>query len=422
MNFSVKLAIEGKPLYNWIQKRSKGESAMDFAGLKNFMDRLTSWRIPGSDAVVYLNNREVFRYQSGFADLESGKRMDGTQLFNIYSCSKVTTVTAAMQLYEQGRFLLTDPLCEYLPEYRVMSVRGKDGALSRAENQITLRHLFTMTAGLSYDCDTPAIRKARELTGGAMNTVAVARCLAEDPLSFEPGTRWQYSLCHDVLAAVVEVISGMPFRDYVRKNIFQPLGMEESWYHRTPEIEARMASQYRFVPEEENIPQDAVSLQSAFRAASPGRVEKVGKGAEHVFGPEYDSGGAGIVTSVSDYGRLVSALANRGLGPNGERILSPASVDLLRVNQLGPELMPDFNWKQLAGYGYGLGVRTMVDRAKGGSLGPAGEFGWGGAAGATVLADPENSLAVFYTHHMLNPQEEYYQPRLRNVVYACLGA
>ena len=106
---------------------------------------------------------------------------------------------------------------------------------------------------------------------------------------------------------------------------------------------------------------------------------------------------------------------------NGERILSPATVELLHTNQLSDEQMAmNFNWPQLAGYGYGLGVRTMIDKAKGGSNGNLGEFGWGGAAGATVLADTKENLAVFYAHHMLNPHEEYYQPRLRNVVYSCI--
>ena len=153
---------------------------------------------------------------------------------------------------------------------------------------------------------------------------------------------------------------------------------------------------------------------------SDGMAVDVGKKVSLVFGSRYDSGGAGITTSVSDYSKFASALACGGVGATGERIISPASIELMRTNQLSQEQKVSFNWSQLRGYGYGLGVRTMTDKALGGSIGSIGEFGWGGAAGATVLCDPSLKLSVFYTHHMLNPQEEYYQPRLRNVIYSCL--
>ena len=113
-------------------------------------------------------------------------------------------------------------------------------------------------------------------------------------------------------------------------------------------------------------------------------------------------------------------MANGGVGPNGERILSAGTIELLRANQLGPVQLEDYNWPQLAGYGYGLGVRTMMDRARSGSNGSVGEFGWGGAAGANVLVDPDRHVSLFFAQHMLNPHEEHYQPRLRNVLYACL--
>ena len=136
------------------------------------------------------------------------------------------------------------------------------------------------------------------------------------------------------------------------------------------------------------------------------------------FGPEYDSGGAGIVTTVRDYAKFCAALARNGLGLTGERILSPGTIDLLKTDQLVPEHRPNFCWPQLKGYGYGLGVRTLTDKALAGSTGPLGEFGWGGAAGASVYVDTKNELALFYAHHMLNPQEDYYQPRVRNAFFS----
>lgn len=391
---------------------------MNFTELKNLMDRLTAWRIPGNAVSVWKDGEEVFSYQSGFADLENGIPMTGEEYLNIYSCSKVTTVTAALQLYEKGYFLLDDPLYEFIPEYREMYIRTPEGELRKAENPITLRHLFTMTSGMNYDCDSLAIRQARTLTGGKMDTLPVIRAIAREPLSFAPGTSWQYSLSHDVLAAVVEVISGKKFRTYVKEQIFDPLDMTRSMYHNEPVLE-QMAQQYRFVDGSE---QDPVKQQSAVKRDSDGYVENAGKQVSFVFGSEYDSGGAGITTTVGDYVKLVNALANGGMGHRGERILSAGTVELLKTNQLNAVQREQFNWTHLKGYGYGLGVRTLVDKAASGTTGSVGEFGWGGAAGATVLADTERKLAVFYAHHMLNPQEGYYQPRLRNVVYqAILG-
>ena len=390
---------------------------MNFDLMKDFMDRLTSWRIPGNCISVCIDNKEVFSYQSGFESVENRTKMDNSKLFNIYSCSKIATVTAALQLLEKGYFLLDDPLYDFIPEYKEMFIKDNYGNITKAKCPITLRHLFTMTSGLTYNLNTSAFDKAAKLTNGKMNTVTVAKCIADDPLSFEPGTTWQYSLSHDILAAVTEVVSGKRFRDYVKENIFLPLDMTDSYYHSSAVLD-RVAEQYRYINSDEI---DAVKLQSAAKNDSEGTLENVGKEVrDFVFGDEYDSGGAGITTSVSDYSKFLSALANDGVGATGARILSARTIELLRTNQLTQKQAETFNWSQLRGYGYGLGVRTMTNLASGASCGNIGEFGWGGAAGATALIDPKLRLSMFYAHHMLNPQEEYYQPRLRNVLYACL--
>lgn len=390
---------------------------MNFDLMKDFMDRLTSWRIPGNSISICIDNKEVFSYQSGFDSVEKRTKMNSDKLFNIYSCSKIATVTAALQLLEKGYFLLDDPLFDFIPEYREMYIKDSSGDITKATYPITLRHLFTMTSGLTYNTDTPAFYKAAKLTDGKMNTVTVAKCIAEDPLSFEPGTTWQYGLSHDILAAVVEIVSGKKFKDYVKENIFLPLDMKESYYHSSAVLD-KVTEQYRYVNSNEV---DAVKLQASAKNDSNGLLENVGKEVQNfVFGDEYDSGGAGITTSISDYSKFLSALANGGVSATGERILSVGTIELLRANQLTHKQSESFNWSQLRGYGYGLGVRTMTDLASGGSCGNIGEFGWGGAAGATALIDPKLHLSMFYAHHMLNPQEEYYQPRLRNVLYACL--
>lgn len=386
---------------------------MDFTPMKEFMDRLTSWRIPGNSISICINNEEVFDYQSGYDDYENKISMRKDRLFNIYSCTKIATVTAALQLYEKGYFLLDDMLYDFIPQYRQMYVKDEDGNISRAKNHITLRHLFTMTSGLTYNRSTPAYDKARALTGGKMDTLTVAECIADDPLAFEPGERWLYSMSHDVLGAVIEVISGKKLRDYMRENIFIPLDMKETYFHNENVLD-RVAQQYCYINSNQT---DAVKLHSEADNSASGKLVREDKSVHSVLGCEYDSGGGGITTSVSDYSKLCSALANGGIGMNGEKIISSGTIDLMRTNQLNDKLLKDFNWKQLKGYGYGLGVRTLMDMSTSGNY---GEFGWGGAAGATALVDPDLKLSMFYTHHMKNPHEEYYQPRLRNVLYKCV--
>lgn len=379
--------------------------------MKILMDRLTDWVIPGNSISVRLDGEEIFNYQSGYSDIENKEKMTEDKLFNIYSCTKPITVTAALQLFEKGYYLLDDPIYEYIPEFEKMYLAdGKE-----ATNHITMRHLFTMTSGLTYETNTKAFEKARKLTDGKMDTLTVVKCLAEDPLAFNPGEKWGYSLSHDVLAAVCEVISGMKFRDYVKKNIFEPLCMEDSYFHNENVLD-RVAGQYICKSADTS---DIVKMQTQ-NTASGGNVEKIEKGVQHVFGSEYDSGGAGVTTSVSDYSKFASALARGGVGINGERILSSATVSLMKENQLNENQFATFNWPWLKGYGYGLGVRTLMNRSLAGALSPVGEFGWGGAAGASVYIDTENKLSCFYAHHMLNPQESFYQPRVRNVLYQCI--
>lgn len=392
---------------------------MKFYKIKEFMNHLTEWRIPGNDISVWLEGKEVFRYQSGYMDVENKIKMSPNCLMNIYSCSKVTTAVAGMQLLERGKFILDTPLSDFIPEFGEMYIDSGNGNIIKAENPITVRHLFTMTSGMTYSLSDELLKEAETETDGKFNTLAVVRKMAKTPLSFEPGLKWQYSFSHDVLAALIEVVSGKKFREYVKENIFDPLGMKESYYHSDDNVKNKMAPQYNFVPDNPDN-KTIVDMQSNDMTKCGGHLEKTDGKVSHVFGEEYDSGGAGIITSVSDYSLLCNALANNGIGHTGERILSKAAIDLMKLNQLSLSQRSTFCWPQLAGYGYGLGVRTMINPAEGGSLSPAGEFGWGGAAGASVYIDTENKLGVFYAHHMLNQQESYYQPRLRNVIYSCL--
>ena len=378
---------------------------MNFKELEIFLDDITKWRIPGADCAVYYKNKPVFRYSTGYADIKSKKPITADNLYNLYSTSKVITCTATLQLFEKGKFLMTDPLAEYLPEYREMYIQKKiengETELIKTNNSIKVQDLFTMSAGLTYNTNSVSIQTVKETTQNKCPTRDIVKAIANDPLMFEPGTHWNYSLCHDVLGGLVEVISGKKFSEYLDENIFKPLEMKDTGFYLTDEKKKRMATQYRF-DEKPNVATE-VTLTNDYK-----------------LGSEYESGGAGLISSVDDYIKFANALCNNGKTQNGEKILSKHTIDLMRTNHLDETSLKDFNWIQMSGYGYGLGVRTMIDKVKGGSLSPVGEFGWGGAAGTYVMIDPDNEIAVFYAQHMLNSQEPYVHPRIRNIVYNCL--
>ena len=390
---------------------------MNFDKTKEFMDFLCKNYVPGNSISVYHKNKEVFSYSSGFADVEEKKPMQATDLLNIYSCSKPVTVISALQLFERGIYLLDDPLYEYIPEFKEMYRKDESGNIIKCEKPITIRNLFNMTAGFNYELNSKAFTEAKKVTNGKMDTVKAIKELAKYPLDFEPGEKWQYSLCHDVLAAFVEVVSGKRFCDYVRDNIFALCGIEDAYYHNEAVLD-RMASQYKYIPENEIS--DSVEAQKS-KVDNLGKIVKVDKSVEFVLGENYDSGGAGITTSVKEYAKFANALSNGGIAGTGEKIISRKTIELLRRNTLNEEQLKYLDWEQLRGYGYGLGVRTCLDTSIAGSNGNKYEFGWGGAAGTSILVDLDEELAFVYAHHMLCPREEYYQPRIRNVVYSSLS-
>jgi CubicO group peptidase (beta-lactamase class C family) len=313
-----------------------------------------------------------------------------------------------MQLVERGKILITEPLSKYIPEYANMTVkhRCEDGSteIRPAKNPILIKHLFSMSAGFNYNLDAPAIKRVKEEKGGSPTTLDVIRALAEEPLEFEPGTEYRYSLCHDVLGAVIEIASGERLGDYMKKNIFDPLGMKDTTFDCTPDIHSRIASQYQY-DRKNGVAIEIPNTENRYRFGANG---------------EYQSGGAGLISSVDDYILLADALANLGVGKNGARILSSRAVNLMRKNQLNDYQLSQFRVKaHLMGYGYALGVRTNMVPEEAGNLAPLGEFGWDGARSAYFSADPENRLAVYYGQH-LDGFHEVLHTRLRNVIYSCL--
>ena len=174
--------------------------------------------VPGTDIVIYKDHEEIFRYQSGYDSLRYGTPVNPGALYHMYSCTKVATCVAATQLIERGEILATDPV---FADIKVKhTLQNGEIEIKSAEKVLTIEHLLTMTGGLDYDINRPGIQRVIRETDGRAPTIEIARALAEDPFLFEPGTRYQYSLCLDVIGGLIELVSGMPLGDYFKANIF----------------------------------------------------------------------------------------------------------------------------------------------------------------------------------------------------------
>ena len=379
---------------------------MNFDALDSYLDSFPREKnIPGLGCRVTLRGEVVHEHYVGFADVERGIPFGPDTLVNLYSATKISTAAAAMRLVERGILALDEPASSWLPELGRMTVRGEDGEVRPAQRPILVRHLFSMSAGFSYDGTTTPVKRLLAETGGRPTTRQVVSALAESPLLFEPGTHFRYSFCHDVLAAVMEEAAGIPYPDVLRRELFDPLGMTDTAFALTEEQRARMAPEYHGYDGKTG------------RARAVIRKEGMDMG----MGPLYRSGGGGLISSVRDYAKLAAVLSNGGVTADGVRVLSRESVDAMRTNQLGPAAMEDFNqmggWSK-AGYGYGLGVRTLIDRERNNSLSANGEFGWDGALGCYLLADPENGAGIFYAQQEAGSRWYEWHGTIRNTAYA----
>lgn len=381
---------------------------MNFIPLKDFLDTcLPMLGIPGSDTVVYKGRKEIFRYQSGYENLEKRTPVNPDALYHMYSVSKVSLAVAAAQLIERGEIMITDPVSAYFPEYANLTVREKnpDGTeeIRPAKSTMLIKHLLTMTSGLDYNINSPSIHRVKRDTNGTCPTLDIVRAIASEPLMFDPGTTYKYSLSLDVMGGVIELVSGMKLSEYMRENIFEPLGMKNTSFGLTDSKLERLASQYLF--------DDA--------SKSPKEVAKNYN--PYVFGTEYDSAGAGIISTVEDQILLADALTHMGLGRSGNRILSPYTVNLMRTNMLSDTQLKSFNGhgNHAIGYGYGWGVRTHIAPEVSGNLMPKGEFGWDGARLSYLSACPESGISIFHAEHM-GKFHGTVIPRLRNIIYSCI--
>lgn len=375
---------------------------MNQTELTDFMNSLEQFGIPGCDCVVYHNHKSVFRHMAGYANKEKTKPITSDTTYWMYSATKPVTCTAVMQLVEKGGIGLDEPVYTYLPEYQDMKVKS-DWGVKPARNPMTIRHLLSMQSGLNYNIGAPSIRQVLRDTNGQASTRELVAALAREPLDFEPGTHFQYSFSHDVLAAVIETVSNKLFDQYLEEYILRPLGMSSTGFELTPERQAGMSDQFRY-----NV---------LSRTAKPISAEN-----EFVLSPNYKSGGAGLISTVDDFILYLSAMCNGGIGVNGNRILTEKSIELMGTDQLAAQSRKDYLIFDRPGYSYGLGVRVLVDKETSGAKSPLGEFGWDGAAGASAVIDPVNHLAIFYAQHVRACDYAYetIHPKIRDLTYKML--
>lgn len=325
--------------------------------------------VPGCDIIVARDHRVLYQNRFGVGE---------KQLFYLYSTTKPLTVTTAMRLYEEGRLDLEAPVSDYLPAFKNLMRKAGDG-LVPVETPLTVKHLFTMTGGFDYDLNEAPTRAVLEEKGSLASTLDIVNSLAKKALYFEPGTAFQYSLCHDILAGVVETVAGKKFSEYMQEVILDPLDMTHTTFRETPEVHEKIADQYLY--------QD-------------GNVVLHGKQNWLVPTPHYDSGGAGLISCGEDYIKFADTLACGGIAKDGYRLLKPETISLLASEKLsGFEMNNDYSTVAGVGYGYGMGVRVKI--ADNGGLSPLGEFGWDGAAGCYCLMDPVNHLSIFFGMQVL---------------------
>lgn len=352
-----------------------------FSKIDEFIDGMLKSGVPFCDMAIYHKGKEVYRRTEGALDMDGLVTARGDERYNVYSASKVITCTAALMLCERGLISLEDNLSSYMPEFEKMQIKCDTG-VCEAKNPITVRHLFSMTSGIPYDVYSPSLKRYRRETDGRCPTRLLPKYLALEPLVCEPGERWEYGLSHDLLAALIEIITGEKFGEFVKENIFTPLGMEHTTFSHDEDTVDKLAPQYNY---NQNLSEPVPCAKRNI----------------YNFGSEYEAGGAGCITTLDDYMRFLEGLR---LG----RLISLDTLDLMAKNQIDESSRDSF-WLYDMGYGYGLGVRCPRDSS-------LSDFGWGGAAGAFFMIDREKEISAIFLQHVLSAPIEPYKSNLGSVI------
>jgi CubicO group peptidase (beta-lactamase class C family) len=367
---------------------------------------ITSGRAAGVSALIWQDGREVYFGKAGFADREAKLPMTRDTQVELFSMTKPVTGVALMQLWEQGKFRLDDPLAKYLPEFAHMQIMDKDGTLHPATRPILVRDILRHTAGFSYGTGMghePADEAFQKADPLALDhdLTEMGKRLGQLPLLFDPGTQWRYSVAADVQALLVETLSGQPYEAYVRQHILDPLGMRETGWTKSQDRLPRFAALYLRKPEG-----GAITRQDD---AETRRVN---------FSPrKLTPGGFGLVGPIDDYMRFARMLVSQGT-LDGVQILKSETVKLMSTNQLDPAIT-ERSWlpgKGNMGFGLDFAVRVGQPKDAQENRGTIGEYFWDGAASTLFWVDPVNKLTtVFFAQ--TRPNDQTLHRDLRRAVY-----
>ncbi len=398
---------------------NKTERKMDMVKrLQEILDEAVEKKeIAGANLLVEKGGGVLCCLQSGYADLENKKEVKQDSIFRLYSMTKPVTATAAMKLVEQGKLDLGETVSSFLPEFRGQAVVMEDGKRVPAQREVVVKDLLNMTAGLMYPgYEGPAGRavdhlfeelEQRLLTDHPMTTEEVAKRLGQCPLAFQPGSAWLYSSCADVLGAVIGKAAGMSFGAYLQQALLAPLGMEDTGF---------------YVPEEKRS-RLAVTYETAGDGLEPYRGNHLGIINAMNRKPAFESGGAGLVSTVTDYMKFAHMLLQGGVYGN-ERILEEKTVNFLTNGGLLPNQQKDFerNIPHFSGCTYGNLMRVMREEGKAYHMGGLGEYGWDGWLGCFFSNDPENRLSIVFMTQRRDAGTLPVMRKLKNVIYAKLGS
>jgi len=373
---------------------------MNFEKITEYLDSLEARGIPSVDCMIYRDHELLYRHKNGTTDAKKEKKIDGNEVYLMFSMTKVQTMTAVLQLVEQGKLSLEDEVGKYLPAYQKLTVKKGD-AVEPLTAPLKIKHLVSMQSGLDYDLERPGIIRVLAEKGNEANTQDIVNAFVESPLLFVPGEHFNYSLSHDVVAAVIEVVSGMTFGEYLKKNLWEPLKFKNTWFAK---------------PMNDGV----AGLAKQFICNEKGEIVPMEQSCCYQFTEKYESGGAGLISCTEDYAVFADALACGGVSKDDVRILKPETVELMKTNLLGEASREDIvKTMGRVGYGYGCGVQIVMEPEKMGSTAPTGVFGWDGAAGACITMDTKSKTSLVYLQHVRNCGWAYGEihPTLRDLVF-----
>lgn len=370
-------------------------------------------QIAGGNLCVLHKGEELYYAEAGYADIANQKKIARDSIFRLYSMTKPVTSAAVMLLTERGIIDLLDPVSKYIPTFADMKVATPEGDVP-ANRQVTIKDCLSMTSGLAYNCDPdPASRDTaivydeldkRLYTDNPMTTMEAALRLGQGRLAFQPGAAWRYGTSADILGAVVEAASGVRFGEFLKRELFEPLNMKDTGFRLDVSKRDR--------------------LTKVYEAAADGLIEYHGNHlgiCNHMDADiRFESGGAGLISTIADYKHFAQMLMNKGTY-QGRTYLSPSTVEYMTGCRLYPHQQTMMlGWESLAGYNYSNLMRVLTEPSLAVINGSQGEYGWDGWLGPYFTNMPNDDTTFLMMIQLKDSGTFTLTRKLRNVLAAAI--